>query len=235
MREMWIEDIQEWLRIFSHVLPVEWFTLIGSFLEEFIAPIPTALIMGTAAYLVADERPLILMWAWVSLWGAIGKTAASWLFYVWGQKLQEMLITRYGKFLGISQETLNLWTGIFSKGLRDEVIIFVTRALPVLPTLPISFASGILRVNFTTYLLWTLAGMWVRNMILLWVFTLGIKRFGEIRRALMEAEQWLAGLLIVLLLILGLLYWWREKIIRFVKLQKNNWEMRPRSDDIHKD
>ena len=61
----------------SEVVPVTWFTFIGAFIEELIAPIPSPIVMTLGGSLAASQGS---GWDWLlilDIIGAAGKTVAA--------------------------------------------------------------------------------------------------------------------------------------------------------------
>jgi membrane protein DedA with SNARE-associated domain len=161
-------------RILS-VIPLEVFVLLGSFIEEILAPIPSPLIM-TSAGLVADQNNY--QWfgiLFLAIVGAIGKTAASWIIYVISEKGEDVIFEKYGKYLGVSHQQVENVGQLFSKGWWDEIVIFVLRAIPVVPSFLVSVIAGVIKLDLRSFLVATFLGTIVRNILYLAVGMYGLQ------------------------------------------------------------
>ena len=86
----------------------------------------------------------------------------------------------------------------FQKGLKDELIVFTARAVPIIPLSVFSAVAGVTRINVKTFTIFTFLGALVR------VFILGIAgwllgaAYGELATQINALEN------IGLILIIGL-------------------------------
>lgn len=162
-----IQDIQNILEKLLHILPLEIFVFIGSFLEEIIAPIPSPFIMGSAAVAAVEKN-----YAWWSFFilaviGSVGKTLASYVIYIIADKGEDVVLGRFGKYFKISHEQLEKIGSLFSKGWWDDVVLFFLRVLPLVPSFFLSIACGVLKINMKSFIITTFLGTIFRNILLL--------------------------------------------------------------------
>ena len=153
--------------------PLEVFVFIGSILEEVVPPIPTPLIMSLAGYIANQRDAHFLYFIFLALIGALGKTVASVIFYFVGDRAQDVVITRWGKFLGLEKEKLDKLSTLLNKGWWDEILLVVLRILPLIPTFIVSLACGVLNTPLRTFVWTTLVGSFIRNLILVWLGVAG--------------------------------------------------------------
>jgi membrane protein DedA with SNARE-associated domain len=145
---------------------------VGVIIESVIVPIPSPLIiMAAGALLVAPDLALQdtffeIMFN-VVLPGSIASTIGAYLTYAfayWGGK---PLIDRCHRFLGFG------WDDVltFEKRLSNHAVkmIFILRALPIVPLSLISAAAGGLRMSAWTFTWATFAGSVPRCLILAWL------------------------------------------------------------------
>jgi membrane protein DedA with SNARE-associated domain len=181
------------------------FSFLGSFLEEIIPPIPSPLVMTTAGSLALAQHygwPYLL---WLAAAGAAGKTLASWVFYVAGDKLEDVVVPKFGRFLGIRHEDIEGMGKRFNGGWRDGLILFVLRSIPVFPTVMVSIVSGIIRLNPATFLGATFLGIVARNLFYLYIGYAGAHAVTAfVRRS--QHLHFKMGL--VLLAVTAALAWW---------------------------
>jgi membrane protein DedA with SNARE-associated domain len=162
-----ILKLEHLLFLLSFTTPLELFTLIGSFVEEIIPPIPSSLITLSAGGILAARKSWWVMILWLALFSAIGKSLGATLIYFIAAKTQTALITRFGKYLKITEKDIESFAKRFGKGWRDDVTLLVLRSIPLVPSFTISIGSGILRLNFRTYILATFFGTIIRDGILI--------------------------------------------------------------------
>lgn len=142
---------------------------IGVIIESVIVPIPSPLIiMGAGALLIepglswaAALPPIFLK---IVLPGAAASTLGAFFAYgiaYWGGK---PMIDRFSAFLGFTWEDI----GAMEKRLAGRVglMIFLLRALPIVPLSLISAAAGVLRLPAGGFSLWTFLGSLPRCLIL---------------------------------------------------------------------
>ena len=96
--------IEGMLKSSANYLPLELSSFLGGLVEEVIAPIPSPFVMaavGSAAY--AQSKAFIML-AWLALVGSAGKTIGAWFIYFVADKMEDVVIEKFGKFLGVSHE-----------------------------------------------------------------------------------------------------------------------------------
>lgn len=147
-----------------------WGVFAASLIEEIIAPIPSPAVIMFAAYtllkgfsLGTGSIKLVLI---IALPVAAGITLGSTVFYFIGYYAGKPAIVRYGKWLGLTWNNLQKAEEAFTKGYRDEALLIVVRALPILPNVAINAICGIIRFDFKTFLLTTFVGSFLRGLIL---------------------------------------------------------------------
>lgn len=175
-----IDAVINWLEALAQQVDPAIFVFIGSFVEEIIAPIPSPLIMVTTAGLV---RSLELGWwtvAWLMLVGAIGKTIAAYIVYVIADRAEDVLLIKYGKYFGLSHSAVEKVGRLLNRGIWDDVVLFLLRALPIMPSIILSAAGGVLKIDLKTYILTTFLGTIVRNWIYFAVIYFGLGQLESI-------------------------------------------------------
>lgn len=159
--------ILDLLQEYSKQVPLEVFTCIGAFLEEILAPIPSPFIMTLAGSIAQSQNRPIFYLILLAILGSLGKTFGSYLLYVISDKAEDIIIQRFGKFFGIKQKNLESISKLV-EGKHTWIVIFLLRAIPVIPTSPVSIVSGIIKLSLKPYLLSTFAGNVIRNGIYLY-------------------------------------------------------------------
>jgi membrane protein DedA with SNARE-associated domain len=121
-------------------------------IESACIPLPSEIIMPFAGYLVSRDEMNI--WG-VALAGAVGCVAGSLVAYWVGMYGGRPLIEKYGRYVLISRQDLELADRWFSR--YGEAIIFTSRLLPAIRTF-IAFPAGVARMNLTRFVVYTFAG-----------------------------------------------------------------------------
>jgi membrane protein DedA with SNARE-associated domain len=132
-------------------------------IESACIPLPSEIIMPFAGYLVF--KGTLVLWM-VALAGAIGCVLGSWLAYAVGAWGGRPLAERYGKYVLISPDDLDLadrWFQRYGGG-----IIFVGRLLPVIRTF-IAFPAGVARMPLWRFSLYTFLGSFIWCWALAWM------------------------------------------------------------------
>ena len=172
-------------------------------LESTIVPIPSEIIMPPAGFWAAQGR--MSLWG-VILAGGMGSTFGSALCYWFSRTLGRTVLERYGKYMLLPPERLELaerWLAEYALG-----GVFFSRLLPVVRHL-IGFPAGLLRVPFWPFAGVTFVGstLWCGILAVLGSETIGKQpRLLEDPAALMQAVK--GNLHWFLLVAVGLLAGW---------------------------
>lgn len=158
----------DYLNQLADVLPLPLFTVVASFVEEVIAPIPSPLVMTLSGFLAASGGQPVLYLLWLALIGGLSKTLGSWLVYGIADKFEDVVVGRLGRFMGISHQEVEAFGQYLSKGRSDGLVIFLLRAIPIIPTAPVSLVAGLIKIELRSYLTYTFWGTLVRNVLYLY-------------------------------------------------------------------
>ncbi len=207
-----IDQITTTLTDLANTVPLEVFVGVGSVAEEIIAPIPSPFVMVLAGSIAhAQNHPwqaLLLL----ALIGAVGKTIGSWFFYVIADRLEDVVIGKWGKLLGVSHKQIEGIGNRLNGGWQDNVFLFLARALPIIPSAPVSLACGVIKINIKTYLTSTLLGTFVRNLLYLYLGFSGFSNYKQITADFENFES--VGqlvLFVIIAAIVGFAYLKRQK------------------------
>jgi membrane protein DedA with SNARE-associated domain len=184
-----IRDAIQIFESFATKMPLELFVLLGSFIEEVIAPIPSPFIMTLSGSIAKAQDQAIFYLILLSFFGAIGKTLGAWVLYIIADKAEDVIVGKYGKFFGVTHKEIESIGRRFNKGLRDDVFLFLARAIPIIPSAPVSVVCGLIKLNIRTYLLSTFLGTSVRNMLYLYVGYVGLSSYESVLGGLDSVES----------------------------------------------
>lgn len=124
-------------------------------IESACIPLPSEIIMPFAGFLVYKGE--MVLWL-VALAGAIGCVLGSIPAYYVGMFGGRPLAERYGKYILLSKQDLDLADRLFAK--HGEIIIFIARMLPAVRTF-IAFPAGVVRMNMSKFIIYTFVGSFI--------------------------------------------------------------------------
>ncbi len=182
-------NLEHFVRYAALHLPLEGFVFIGSFLEEVISPIPSALIMGVAGSvaLMRDEALWYLLL--LAAVGNIGKTLGAWVYYFVGDKLEDLIIPKATKWFGIRHEDLeNIGKRFVGHHWKDGGVLFLLRVLPPFPTTPVSITAGMIKMDIRVFLLATYAGNFFKDLLYLYIGYAGIAKLHTLWRRIDDVK-----------------------------------------------
>lgn len=203
---LFLDQVEQMLQASADFVPLEVYVAVGTFVEEVLAPIPSPIIMTLAGTLAATKQTPVWYLIILGLIGAVTKTFASLILYWIGDKAEDLLVGRLGKYVGISQKEVEKIGAQFSGNNRDVVVLILARAIPIMPTSPVSVVCGIVKMDVKNYLLGTFIGTWLRGMMYLLVGFYSADSLEKINQGLMDMESLvqiamvgIAGLVLVFL------------------------------------
>ena len=190
-------------------IPVTIFVTVGAFVEEVIAPIPSPLVMTLAGSIAEAQGRPVLFLLLLALLGAAAKTLGSWVVYFVSDKAEDLVLGKFGKFLGVSHKEVEGIGKLLSGGIKDDLILFLLRAIPIVPTAPVSIVSGLLKLKLRTYLNSTFWGTLVRNILYLYLGFSGFKTLESLNEGLETWES--VGYVIIFALLAVLVIWFYQR------------------------
>lgn len=227
MFQQLLTSIIEYLQDLSQTIPLPLFVTIGSAIEEIIAPIPSPLVMTLAGSLSASATqthwlPLLSL----AILGSLAKTLASYLVYLVSDKAEDIVLGKWGKFLGVSHKEVEKIGTQLSGGWKDDLIMLALRAVPIIPTAPVSIIAGVLKINLRTFFWSTAVGYTFRNYFYLYLGATSIGALESLNDGLATFEK-LGYLVIFLMLLLLALYFYKQrrddnivsKLLKFLRLK----------------
>ena len=132
-------------------------------LESALIPIPSEIIMPFSGFLSSTSRldPIL-----VTVSGSLGNLVGSVLTYYLGIKAGRKFILKYGKYILLKKEHLEITENLFER--YGDRISFVGRLLPGIRTY-VSLPAGIGKTSFTRFVIYTFAGSIVWNSMLTYI------------------------------------------------------------------
>jgi len=201
-----------WLEGIAQSVPLPLFVILGGVIEEIIAPIPSPLVATLSGSIAASQNMGWGMVLWICAMATMAKTCGAWIFYILGIWFKDLAVPRFGKYIGVSQNDLERFGSHFDGSKKDLIILLIIRAIPVMPSTPISLLCGTLNIGFRTFLFSTLIGFYIRNFIFMMIGYTGLSAVDSLMSGIDTAETVLKIALIALVLgVLGWLYIKRQK------------------------
>jgi membrane protein DedA with SNARE-associated domain len=144
---------------------------IGSFIEEFFAPIPSGIVILTAGYALMGHLPftaanLLYLYVYAALPIAFGLTLGSLVWYLLAYIYGETFIKKFGKYVFVKWSDIEHARNKYEKRHKSEIGFFILRAVPALPSIVLNLLAGILRVRFFPYVITTFLGTSIRATII---------------------------------------------------------------------
>lgn len=211
LREI-IQPLETWLADLALKTPLEAFVILGSFVEEVLAPIPSPFVMALAGSIAFEQKQPLTALFLISLLGVVGKVAGASVLYLVSDTLEDIVLKRLGRFFGVSHEDVQAIGKKFSGGWKDDVTLTFIRALPIMPSAPVSIACGVIKLPWRTFLIGTAVGTFIRNLFYLYVGYAGLSQSKDLLAGLTNIEdlvQWL--ILLAVALLIAWAYWQRTK------------------------
>jgi len=217
---------EEWLIGLAEKIPVELFVMVGAAVEEILAPIPSPIIMTIAGGIAKAQQANVADLMLLALMGGLAKTAASWLVYVVSDKMEDVVVGKFGKYLGVTSKEVEKIGSYLKGGTRDILIIALARALPIMPTAPVSIACGVMKVNLRAYMIGTGIGTFVRSLMYRSLGYLGLASADTIIKGLDNVESLVQILMAAVgILLLAWMYYRRHKESDIMGLIKRTFRL----------
>lgn len=207
-----VQPVEAFLLALAYRVPLVLFVIIGSLLEEVVAPIPSPLIGMTAGTITQAQQKGLLFLLLIGLISAASKTLGCLLFYFLADKAEDFVTQKFGKILGFSHKDIECIGSLFSKTAKDDLILAAIRAIPIMPTTPVSLACGFIKMDIISFLRASFIGNFIRGMLFLYIGYSGLGIFQSMIGGINKIESWM-NIIIVMFLIgfLAFVYYKRGK------------------------
>lgn len=171
----------EYLNAFAEQVSLPVFMAAGAVIEEIIAIIPSPFVPLTSGSLALAQNKTIYYLVFLGVIGAIAKTLASLLTYWVADKAEDFITKgKFSKFLGLESNDIERYGKMFSEGAKDEIILIILRALPFVPSLPVSLVAGLIKIDIKSFAWSTAVGIFIRNMFYLLISFYGLQQFQSV-------------------------------------------------------
>ena len=158
-----LNAIKDWATVVIGTMGYPGLVLV-MFLENVFPPIPSEVVLPLAGDMTRYTSFTIF---WVIFWGMIGSLIGAFFFYyisLWfGEERMYWLVEKFGKYMFVKKEDLDNSFKFFEK--HGEWTIFFGRMVPLVRSL-ISIPAGLSKMNLPKFILYTIAGTSLWNVIL---------------------------------------------------------------------
>lgn len=174
---------------------------IMTFIESTFAPIPSEVTLIPAGFLVSQGEMNFIMVLITSVLGTVGGS----LFNYWiARQFGRRILLQFGRYFFINESKLKSIEFFFER--HGAISTFSGRLLPGIKHF-ISFPAGLGKMNLKLFVIYTSAGGFIWNSILL---TLGYV-IGENRQLIKQYIKQINITIFIVLAVLGLIYYLRHK------------------------
>lgn len=152
------------MQIISQI-PIELIVFSGSIIEEIFPFLPSPLLLVIAKITTYTVLHILLL---ISI-ATFGKTIGSLFLYFLADKTEDFIVGRFGKWFNFSHRNVENIGRRFTGSWKDIIVLIFLRAVPIIPTTPVSLVCGIIKLNIRTYLVSTFIGSFIRIFLLLYL------------------------------------------------------------------
>lgn len=218
-----MDVIIAWLEQTVQSVPLPLFAIVGGIVEEIIAPIPSPMVSTLAGGIIVSQGLGFPYLLFICAIATAAKTFGAWIFYVIGDKLEDVAVPKFGKYIGVSQQDIERFSGYLHGSHKDILILTLLRSIPVMPSTPISVLCGMLKMRNATFWAATFIGFYVRNLFFMLIGYSGLQSLESLMQGIDMAETALKiGIVGAVVAVLGWLYWRRSRGKSLAFLQRLN-------------
>src|SRR3989338_7127201 len=116
----WLAGIEEALKNSANYLPLELSAFLGALVEEIVAPIPSPFVMAAVGSVAFAQSKGLAALVWLSFVGAVGKTVGAWVVYYISDKLEDVVVGKFGRFFGVSHQEIKSVGKHFTRRSKDN-------------------------------------------------------------------------------------------------------------------
>jgi membrane protein DedA with SNARE-associated domain len=186
----------------------------GGLIEQVIVPIPSPIIPMAAGFLLVNQGVFSFsivkeIFLKAALPFAIGSTIGSSMVYLIAWFGGKWMINKFSKWFSFTWEDVEKFQKKYFTGKStDELLIFVFRAIPIMPSVLISAVCGAVRIRPWSYYFWTFIGLFIRGIILGFV---GWKSGDAIFKISSGLDRWEMVFSIIILAVFAGVFFWAYK------------------------
>lgn len=182
-------------------------------LESMVLPVPSELVMPFAGFAASEGR---LDFFLIVISSSLGSLVGSLISYYIGLKGGNLFVKKFGKYFCLDEEIMKKTEAQFQK--RGDKLIFIARFIPAVRHV-VSLIAGTAKMNLKKFIIYTLIGATMWNIILLYVgFVLG-KNWNLVR----EYTEPLS--ILVVLIVIGCIIYFAYKHFSRGKIKNEKGEI----------
>ncbi len=205
------DSVTQSLLTWAQNVPLEIFAFVASFIEEVLAPIPSPVVMTVTGSIAAAQQEPMWYLLILSLIAAAGKTVGAVLVYYIASKAEDVLIPRFGRFIGVTHEEVENLGKRLNGGWKDLWVLLFLRALPIMSSMVVSVCCGFVKIPLRVYLVSTFFGTVVRDFFYLYVGFTGIEALHNLVEGFDSIESVIQAVVaLAIVLLVGWIYWKRK-------------------------
>ncbi len=174
---------------FSNKMPLELFAPFASMIEEIIAPIPSPAVMIVTGSIASVQEKTFYYLFLLAILGATGKLIGAIFVYYIADKAEDFFAGTIEKFFGVRHEDIESFGKRLSGGWKDYFVMFLMRALPIVPSSLISIGSGVLKIPMKVFIISTFFGSIIRDFIYIYFGYASVSLIGDIIKHSESAES----------------------------------------------
>ena len=156
------------MQIISQI-PIELIVFFGSIIEEIFPPLPSPLLLIITKIAAYNQKFSVLYILLLTSIAVFGKTIGSLFLYFLADKTEDIIVGRFGKWFNISHRDVESIGQRFTGSWKDTIILIFLRAIPIIPTTPLSLVCGTIKLNIRTFIVSAFIGSFIRIFILLYL------------------------------------------------------------------
>ena len=213
-------------------VPLEVFTLVGTFIEEFVAPIPSPFVLATAGSITRAQNKALGYIIIIAIVGSIGKTLGGWLLYLVTDKAEDLFTSKFGKFIGVNSNDIEKIGKYFNGTRRDWLILLLIRSFPPIPSSPVSITCGLIKIDIKAFISASFFGNIIRNLAYLYIGYVGLAASEDFMSGVEKTES--VSQIVTVSLILVALAWGYAKRKKFFSSSPDDEKSTEKENDLIK-
>lgn len=174
---------------YSNKMPLEIFAPFASMVEEIVAPIPSPAVMVVTGSIASIQEKSFYYLFLLAILGALGKLIGAIFVYYMADKIEDFFAGVLEKFFGVKHEDIESFGKKLSGGWKDYLVMFLMRALPVVPSSLVSIGSGVLKIPIKVFIISTFSGSIVRDFIYIYFGYAGVSLLGNLIKQSQSMES----------------------------------------------
>ncbi len=193
-----------------------WGIVFVAFAQEIFPPLPSTAVAMSLGFLLFAGQPMNAatlgqLFLKIGLPIGIGLTLGAVIIYYLVAWMGMAFIDRFGKWIGITREDIESFQKKMKGKITDDLLMFIARAFPLVPSIAVNIVAGIMRSNIVTFIILTFIGTIIRAMLAAAIGWQVGSAFETYAAAIERAHS-------VIILILGvgmvLFIWYRRRKVR---------------------